>query len=133
LFTGIRSNSHRLFLHYGYLDLWFHAYNQFMYIMPFLFIGPNMFTKAVTLGMLMQMVDAFSQVHSSFALFIYNWTVVTELRSIRTRLREFEINLDKHSPPRRRPTTVLGVFSRGRNPSGGSDVPTDGEARALEH
>jgi peptide/bleomycin uptake transporter len=132
LFTGIRSNSHRLFLHYGYFDLWFHVYNQFMYIMPFLFIGPNLFTKSVTLGMLMQMVDAFSQVHGSFSLFIYNWTVVTELRSIRRRLREFEANLDKYSPQRRRPATVLGVFSRGRKPSGGSDVAADGEARALE-
>jgi peptide/bleomycin uptake transporter len=133
LFTGIRSNSHRLFLHYGYFDLWFHIYNQFMYIMPFLFIGPNLFTRAVTLGMIMQMVDAFAQVHSSFSLFIYNWTVVTELRSIRQRLREFEVNLDKHSsPPRRHPTTVLGIFSRGRNLSVGSNVPADGEERALE-
>jgi ABC-type long-subunit fatty acid transport system fused permease/ATPase subunit len=105
-----------------------------MYIMPFLFIGPNLFTKAVTLGLLMQMVDAFSQVHSSFALFTYNWTTVTELRSIRQRLREFEANLDSHSSPQhRRPTTVRRVFSRGRNHSRGSDVPASDEARALEH
>jgi peptide/bleomycin uptake transporter len=50
----------------------------------------------------MQVVDAFSQVHYSFSLFIYNWTTVTELRSIRQRLREFEINLDKYSRRERR-------------------------------
>jgi peptide/bleomycin uptake transporter len=99
LFIGIRSNCQRLFLHYGYFDLWVYVYSQFMYIMPFLLIGPSLFARAVTLGIVMQIVDAFSQVHSSFALFIYNWTTVTELRSIRKRLREFEINLDKHSSP----------------------------------
>lgn len=105
-----------------------------MYIMPFLFIGPNLFTRAVTLGLVMQMVDAFPQVHGSFSLFIYNWTVVTELRSIRQRLREFEANLDKHSSPQRRPpTTIPRVFSRWRNPSEGPAVPTDGEAKILEH
>jgi peptide/bleomycin uptake transporter len=136
LFTGIRSNSHRLFLHYGYFDLWFHVYNQFMYIMPFLFIGPNLFANVVTLGIVMQIVDAFSQVHNSFSLFIYNWTTVTELRSIRRRLREFEANLDKHSSPRRRHpglTTMPAVRSVGENPSGGSDVTAGGMAGAMDH
>jgi len=97
LFTGIRFNYHRLFLHYGYFDLWINAYGQFIYVMPFVFVGPNFFARAITLGIVMQVVDAFSQVQSSFALFIYNWTTVTELRSIRQRLREFEANLDKYS------------------------------------
>jgi peptide/bleomycin uptake transporter len=136
LFTGIRSNSHRLFLHYGYFDLWVYFYGQFIYVMPFLFIGPSLYARTVTLGIVMQIVDAFSQVHGSFSLFIYNWTTVTELRSIRQRLREFEANLDKYSSPRRGLpglTTVPGVRSVGKNPSGGSDVPTGGVAGALEH
>jgi peptide/bleomycin uptake transporter len=116
-----------LFLHYGYFDLWVNVYNQFMYVMPFLFIGPSLFTRTVTLGIVMQIVDAFAQVHSSFALFIYNWTTVTELRSIRKRLREFEANLDKYSNAGRSGlTTVPGVPAVGTNPAGGADVPTVG-------
>jgi ABC-type uncharacterized transport system fused permease/ATPase subunit len=107
-----------------------------MYLVPFLFLGPNVFAKTVTLGVVMQVIDAFSQVHSSFSLFIYNWTTVTELRSIRQRLREFEANLEKHSPrPRRRAHQALPevkAFVLGKNTSGGSDISTRGIAGALE-
>jgi peptide/bleomycin uptake transporter len=135
LFAHIRFNSHRLFLHYGYFDLWVNSYNQFMYVLPFLFIGPSLFARTITLGIIMQIVDAFSQVHSSFSLFTYNWTVVTELRSIRRRLREFEANLDKHSSPGRASpglTTLPGVRAVETHPSGDTDVPTGGVPGALE-
>ena len=36
LFTGIKFNYHRLFLHYGYFDLWLIMYNQSMIIVPYL-------------------------------------------------------------------------------------------------
>ena len=36
LFTGIKFNYHRLFLHYGYFDLWLIMYNQTMIIVPYL-------------------------------------------------------------------------------------------------
>lgn len=126
LFSGIRVNYHRLFLHYGYFDLWTYAYGQFMYVVPFLLLSPNIFAKTVTLGVLMQVIDAFSQVHGSFSLFIYNWTTVTELRSIRQRLYEFEVNLDKHSSPGcgyPSPAAVPAVLRVGQHPSGGSDIP----------
>jgi peptide/bleomycin uptake transporter len=74
----------------------------------------------------MQVIDAFAQVQTSFSLFINNWTVVTELRSIRKRLREFEANLDKHSSPGRghpSPPTVSEVLRVGKNTIGGSGMP----------
>ncbi|MDP3779396.1 MAG: putative transporter [bacterium] len=96
LFTGIKFNYHRLFLHYGYFDLWSNLYDQFMVIVPYMIMGPSLFTAAITLGTMVQISNAFSKVHGSFALFINNWTTVTELRSIWKRLHEFEANLDKH-------------------------------------
>ena len=96
LFTGIRFNYNRLFLHYGYFDLWVFSYDQFMVIVPYLIAGPALFTTAITLGTLVQISNAFQKVHSSFSLFIHNWTTVTELRSIHKRLHEFQINLIKH-------------------------------------
>ena len=36
LFTGIKFNYHRLYLHYGYFDIWVNVYDQFMVIVPYL-------------------------------------------------------------------------------------------------
>ena len=94
LFTGIRFNYHRLYLHYGYFDGWMTTYDQFMIIAPYLIMGPGLFTGLITLGVLVQVSNAFSRVHGGFALFLHNWTTITELRSIYKRLSEFEKNLD---------------------------------------
>ena len=100
LFTGIRFNYHRLFLHYGYFDLWSNLYGQIMVLVPFIIVGPNLFlpTGAITLGVLIQVSNAFDKVHGSFSMFIDNWPTVNELRSIWQRLHEFEANLDRHQP-----------------------------------
>lgn len=98
LFTGIKVNYKRLFMHYGYFDLWVYAYDQFMIIVPYLIAGPALFSGAISLGILVRISNAFQRVHGSFSLFIHNWTTVTELRSIRKRLCEFQNNLDIHQP-----------------------------------
>jgi peptide/bleomycin uptake transporter len=97
LFTGIKFNYHRLYLHYGYFDTWMIMYDQFMVIVPYLIIGPGLFTGAILLGVVVQVSNAFSKVHGGFALFLHNWTTITELRSIWKRLHEFERNLDKYA------------------------------------
>tara|TARA_Y100000590_G_scaffold202953_1_gene230315 strand:- start:1298 stop:2341 length:1044 start_codon:yes stop_codon:yes gene_type:complete len=97
LFTGIRFNYHRLYLHYGYFDGWMNTYDQFMIIAPYLIMGPGLFTGIITLGVLVQVSNAFARVHGGFALFLHNWTTITELRSIWRRLREFENNLKKYN------------------------------------
>tara|TARA_B100000029_G_scaffold510001_1_gene600494 strand:+ start:334 stop:1332 length:999 start_codon:yes stop_codon:yes gene_type:complete len=90
LFAGIKFNYHRLFLHYGYFDLWLIMYNQTMIIVPYIIMGPGLFTGAMTLGILIQTSSAFREVQGSFSLFMQNWTRITELRSIYKRLSEFE-------------------------------------------
>ena len=93
LFTGLRFNYNRLFLHYGYFDLWISFFSQLMVIVPLLIMAPSIFAKVITLGVLMQVNNAFSQVRNSFSIFINNWTTITELRSIHKRLKEFEANI----------------------------------------
>ena len=90
LFSGIKFNYHRLYLHYGYFDLWLIMYNQAMIIVPYIVMGPGLFTGAMTLGILIQTSSAFREVQGSFSLFMQNWTRITELRSIYKRLTEFE-------------------------------------------
>lgn len=96
LFTGIKFNYSRLFLHYGYFDLWRGMYSQFMVIVPYIIMGPGLFTGLITLGVLVKVSNSFDQVRGSLSMFIANWTTITELRSIWRRLHEFEANLDRH-------------------------------------
>ncbi len=100
LFTGIRFNYHRLYWHYGYFDLWLNFYDQFMVVVPYLVMGPGLFTGLITLGTMVQISNAFQRVHGGFALFLHNWTTITELRSIYMRLHEFEHNLRRYEKPR---------------------------------
>jgi peptide/bleomycin uptake transporter len=93
LFTGLKFNYNRLFLHYGYFDVWVNFFEQLMVIVPYLIMGPGLFTGLITLGVLVQVSNAFSKVRESFSIFISNWTTITELRSIHKRLREFERNI----------------------------------------
>lgn len=94
LFTGLKFNYHRLFLHYGYFNIWLNSFEQFMVIVPHIFMGGSLFAGQITLGVLIQVGNAFGQVRGNFSIFIGNWTTITELRSIHKRLREFEINID---------------------------------------
>ncbi len=96
LFTGVKWNCKRLYLHYGYFDIWLNLYSQLMVIVPYLVVGPSLFTGAVLLGILRQSTNVFEKVHASFSLPIDNWTTITELRSIWKRLHEFEANLDRY-------------------------------------
>lgn len=93
LFTGLKFSFYRLFLHYGYFNIWLISFSQFMVIVPYMIMGPGLFTGVITLGILVQVSNAFSQVRSSFSVFIDNWTTITELRSIHRRLKEFEENI----------------------------------------
>ena len=97
LFTGIRFNYQRLFNHYGYVDIWINAYDQFMVILPYLLVGPGLFTQLITLGVVVQVSNAFAKVHEGFGVFLFQFTAITELRSIHKRLKEFEFNLTKYA------------------------------------
>ena len=98
LFTGIKFNYQRLFNHYGYVDVWVNSYDQFMVIVPYLLVGPGLFTKLITLGVVVQVSNAFRKVHEGFGVFLYQFTTITELRSIWKRLSEFEDNLRRFKP-----------------------------------
>ena len=106
LFTGVKFNYHRLFLHYGYFDLWSIWYRQLFVIVPFLIMAPGLFTAAYTLGIMMQVVNAFGEVKDAFSVFLYNWTRITELRSIYKRLSEFEKAIGYKNPDRPSPDIV---------------------------
>ena len=71
-----------------------------MMVTPYLIAGPGLFTGVILLGAVVQVSNAFQQVHGAFSLFLHNWTTITELRSIWRRLSEFENNLSKYTKQR---------------------------------
>jgi peptide/bleomycin uptake transporter len=95
-FNEISANSHRLFVHGAYFDLWKYAYAHTVWMVPFLVLSSGLFYSLLTFGVMMQVVDAFSRVNNSLGQFIHNWQMITEVRSIWRRLREFERNLVNH-------------------------------------
>lgn len=98
LFTGVRINYQRLYLHYGYFDIWANLFGQAMILVPFIAVLPGLFEGAIALGVVMQVNNAFVRVNSSFDLFLNNWTTINRLRSVVKRLKEFEGNLDRFHP-----------------------------------
>lgn len=114
LFTGIRRNYFKLYLHYGYFDMWINLFNQITLLTPLLMMGPGMFTGLVTFGLFQQVNSAFNRVDDSFRIILDNWTTLTELRSIWKRLHEFEDNLVKFDTGR-----DVGDVDAGPSPAAG--------------
>jgi len=96
LFTGLRRNYFRMFNHYSYFTLWSAMYGQVMIIVPYLLMGPSLFTGVVTLGAVTQTGNAFGKVNDSFSYLIDHWTEITKFLSVIKRLREFERHLLAH-------------------------------------
>lgn len=93
LFSGLRFNYFRLFLHKSYFDLWRIFFLQYSLLIPFIMMGPSLFSGAITLGIVIQTANAFDKVNEGFSYLIRSWTTITELMSIIKRLKEFEQNI----------------------------------------
>ena len=93
LFTGLRLNYFRLYLHYSYFSLWQNFFFQSLIIVDFVLIGPGILVGLVTLGVLNQVSHAFGKVSDSMNYLVSHWTEITELLSIIKRLKEFEANI----------------------------------------
>lgn len=99
LFTGLRFNYFRLYLHYSYFGVWSTTFSQFIIIADLILIGSGIVFGVLTLGFLNQVSHAFSKVTDSLSYFVDNWTTVTELMSVTKRLREFERNIGYAGKP----------------------------------
>ena len=93
LFTGLRHNYFRLYLHYSYFGVWSTLFSQFIIIVDLMLIGAGVVLGIITIGYLHQVGHAFGRITESLTYFVNNWTTITELMSIHRRLREFEINI----------------------------------------
>ncbi len=90
LFDNVRRNYFRLYFHYMYFNVARIFYLQVDNVFGFLILAPSIVAGKITLGLMNQILNALSQVRTSFQYLVTSWTTVVELMSIYKRLRAFE-------------------------------------------
>ena len=98
LFSNVRRNYFRLYLHYMYFDVAKWSYLQFVVMVPYIMMGPTIVAGIITLGVLQQILRAFDRVEGSFQFLVNSWGTIVELISIYKRLRAFESEIGGRSP-----------------------------------
>jgi peptide/bleomycin uptake transporter len=93
LYGAIRRNYFRLYLNFMYFNIARIGYLQTDNIFPYIVLGPTIVSGRITLGVMNQVLNAFSQVRSSLQYLVNSWSTVVELISIYQRLHAFEARL----------------------------------------
>jgi peptide/bleomycin uptake transporter len=94
LFAAVRENYFRVYLSYMYFNVGRILYLQTDNVFPYIVLAPTIVTGKITLGPLHQILNAFTQVRSSFQYLVNSWPRIVELISIYKRLRAFESRID---------------------------------------
>jgi len=97
LFANIRHNYFRLYLNFLYFNVGRIVYLQVDVIFPYILLGPTIVAGKITLGAMNQILNAFTQVRTSFQYLVNSWSTIVELISIYQRLRAFEATI--HGDP----------------------------------
>jgi len=94
LYAAVRRNYFRVYLNYMYFNVARILYLQTDNIFPYIVLAPTIVAGKITLGPMNQILNAFSQVRSSFQYLVNSWPQIVELISIYKRLRAFESRID---------------------------------------
>lgn len=94
LFAGVRKNYFKIYFHYTYFNLVSNWYSQVDVIFSLIVLIPAISAGLLTLGLMTQIRNIFSQVSSSFQYLVSSWKTIIELLSIRKRLKAFENVID---------------------------------------
>ncbi|MGA7808999.1 peptide antibiotic transporter SbmA [Bradyrhizobium sp.] len=93
LFGDIRRNYFRLYLNFMYFNVGRIVYLQTDVIFPYVLLAPTIVAGKITLGAMNQILNAFTQVRTSFQYLVNSWSTIVELISIYQRLRGFEAEI----------------------------------------
>jgi peptide/bleomycin uptake transporter len=99
LFANLRRNYFRLYLNYVYFDVGRYVYLQTDAIFPYILLVPTIVAGKITLGVMQQILSAFSEVRSSFQYLVTSWSTIVDLISVQKRLRAFEAAIDGEPLP----------------------------------
>jgi peptide/bleomycin uptake transporter len=90
LYGNIRRNYFRLYLNFLYFNVGRIVYLQTDVVFPYILLAPTIVAGKITLGAMNQILNAFTQVRTSFQYLVNSWSTIVELISIYQRLRGFE-------------------------------------------
>jgi peptide/bleomycin uptake transporter len=93
LFSDIRRNYFRLYLNFMYFNIGRIVYLQTDVVFPYILLAPTIVAGKITLGVMNQILNAFTQVRTSFQYLVNAWSTIVELISIYQRLRSFEAKI----------------------------------------
>src|SRR6202041_3070866 len=93
LFSDIRRNYFRLYLNFVYFNVGRIVYLQTDVVFPYILLAPTIVAGKITLGAMNQILNAFTQVRTSFQYLVNSWSTIVELISIYQRLRGFEATI----------------------------------------
>ncbi|MGA9091005.1 MAG: peptide antibiotic transporter SbmA [Bradyrhizobium sp.] len=99
LFGNIRRNYFRLYLNFMYFNVGRIVYLQTDVIFPYILLGPTIVAGRITLGSMNQILNAFTEVRTSFQYLVNSWSTIVELISIYQRLRGFEARIHDEPMP----------------------------------
>jgi peptide/bleomycin uptake transporter len=93
LFANVRRNYFRLYLNFMYFNIGRIVYLQTDVIFPYILLAPTIVAGKITLGSMNQILNAFTQVRTSFQYLVNSWSTIVDLISIFQRLRGFEAKI----------------------------------------
>ena len=82
------------YIRYLYFNIGRIAYLQANVLSAYVFLAPAIVAGVVTLGVMQQIIRAFSKVEGSMQYILKAWPTIIELASVYKRLREFEAKLE---------------------------------------
>ncbi|MBB5189845.1 putative ATP-binding cassette transporter [Silvimonas terrae] len=94
-FSHVMSNFWLLMKKRKSLGLYVSSYTQLSILFPLVVMAPRVFAKQITLGVYMQIADAFSQVQSAMSSITNNFTEWARWKSVVDRLSTFQAGLDQ--------------------------------------
>ena len=81
LFDNVRKNYFRIYLHYTYFNLFRNFYFQLNNLFAYVLLIPTIALGTITLGIMNQIIRAFSEVTSSFQYLVRSWSTIIDLIS----------------------------------------------------
>ena len=96
----IAVNYFRIYLHYTYFNLFRNFYFQLNNLFAYVLLIPTIALGTITLGIMNQIIRAFSEVTSSFQYLVRSWSTIIDLISVFKRLQAFEAAFDGKSLPK---------------------------------
>ncbi|MDR3428904.1 ABC transporter ATP-binding protein/permease [Silvimonas sp.] len=94
-FGNVMSNFWLLMKKRKALGFYVSSYTQLSILFPMVVMAPRVFAKQVTLGVYIQIADAFGQVQGALSSFINNFTEWARWKSVVDRLSTFQSGLDQ--------------------------------------